>query len=60
MEENASRVEARNEPRRHNFLRRVHHRAIKAGIKAGQGLLGLQGLVRGKAAKIWDSVHNVG
>ena len=60
MEENTSRVEARNDPRRHNFLSRVHHRAIKAGIKAGQGLLGLQGLVRGKAAKIWDSVHNVG
>ena len=51
MEENASRVEARNEPRRHNFLCRVHHRARKAGI---------QELVRGKAAKIWDSVHNVG
>ena len=51
MEENASRVEARNETRRHNFLSRVHHRAIKTGI---------QGLVRGKAAKIWDSVHNVG
>ena len=51
MEENTSRVEARNEPRRNNFLTRVHHRAIKAGI---------QGLVRGKAAKIWDSVHNVG
>ena len=60
MEWNASRVEARNEPRRHNFLSRVHHRAIKAGFKPGQGILGLQGLVRGKAAKIWDSVHNVG
>ena len=35
MEENASRVEARNEPRRHNFLSRVHHRAIKAGFKPG-------------------------
>ena len=60
MEENASRVEARNEPRRHNFLSRVHPRAMKAGFKPGQGILGLQGLVRGKAAKIWDSVHNVG
>ena len=35
MEENPSRVEARNEPRRHNFLSRVHHRAIKAGFKPG-------------------------
>ena len=63
MEENASRVEARNEPRRRYFLSRVHHRVNKAGIKAGMpeaAVRKLQELVRGKAGKIYDSVHNLG
>ena len=63
MENNASRAEARNEPRRRYFVSRVHHRVYKAGIKAGMpeaAVVKLQMLVRGKAGKIYDSVHNLG
>ena len=61
MEKNASRAEAKRETIRRYFTSRVHHRldsATKGMPEAA--VLKLQELVRGKAGKIYDSVHNLG